>query len=68
MTLDYLLGYLEHWTQTPCFQEQRNQMQLRDQSWLLLHFPKSADQSFHPHELLESQQNHLTRPPLQALP
>ncbi len=32
MTLDYLLGYLEHWTQTPYFQEQRNQMQLRDQS------------------------------------
>ncbi len=32
MTLDYLLGYLEHWTQTPYFQEQQNQMQLRDQS------------------------------------
>ena len=32
MTLDYFLGYLEHWTQTPYFQEQQNQMQLRDQS------------------------------------
>ncbi len=26
MTLDYLLDSLEHWTQTPYFQEQRNQM------------------------------------------
>ena len=26
MTLDYLLDSLEHWTQTPYFQEQWNQM------------------------------------------